>query len=258
MKEDQYSRVDYRQLIAWPKRIAREWPLIESLLAQAPVKRVLDLGAGTGEHARHIASHGFEVVGVDASETMIGKAREIPAGGVEFIFGDFRELEKTTSGTFGAAICLGNALPHLREDADIDAMARGLAARLAPGAPVLIQILNYERIFAANERSLPINVMADEMDAEGMREIVFLRLMKSQGEGRLLFFPTTLRLDPDAEEPVEVLSTHRVELRGWRRPELEAAFARHGFTKFEALGGYDRAAYDAGTSRDLLLVAWRG
>lgn len=256
--EDQYSRVDYRQLIAWPKRIAREWPLIESLLVQAPVKRVLDLGSGTGEHARHIASHGFEVVGVDASETMMEKARELAADGVEFVFGDFRELEAATGGTFGAAICLGNALPHLREEADVDAMARGLAARLAPGSPVLIQILNYERIFAANERHLPLNIMTDEKDPEGNREIVFLRLMSPRSDGSVLFFPTTLRLDPEAETPVEVLSARRVELRGWRRPELETIFARHGFSRFDALGGYDRAPYDAATSRDLLFVAWQG
>lgn len=257
MREDQYRRVDYRQLIAWPRRIEREWPLIESLLATAPVSRVLDLGSGTGEHSRHIASNGFEVVGVDASESMVEKSREIPADGVEFVFGDFRELEKTTAGTFGAAICLGNALPHLREESDIDAMARGLAARLAPGSPLLIQILNYERIFAANERHLPINVMADEKDADGKREIVFLRLMTPRPDGSVLFFPTTLRLDPEADEPIEVLSTRRVELRGWRRPELEAIFARHGFGRFEAWGGYDRAPYGAATSRDLLLVAWR-
>lgn len=250
---DPYSRVDYRQLIAWPERIRREWPLIEQLLRQAPVRCVLDLGSGTGEHARHIATHGFEVVGVDSSESMIEKSREIPAEGVEFVAGDFRELERVISGTFGAAICLGNALPHLRERSDIEAMARGLAARLAPGSPVLVQLLNYERIFANNERSLPINFRPDPDEGE----IVFLRLMTPGEDGSVLFFPTTLRLRPDADPPVEVVASKRVELRGWRRGELESIFSANGFGRFDAYGGFDRPPYDAAGSRDLLLVAWR-
>jgi hypothetical protein len=43
---------------------------------------------------------------------------------------------------FGAALCLGNTLPHIIPDAvpAFFAMVRGL---LAPGAPFVIQTLNY-------------------------------------------------------------------------------------------------------------------
>lgn len=253
-QHDPYSRVDYRQLIAWPERIRREWPLIEEILRSAPVKRLLDLGSGTGEHARQIAEHGFEVVGVDSSESMIEKSRELPAAGVEFVHGDFRELERDTQGTFGAAICLGNALPHLRSESDIDALARGLAARLAPRSPLLVQLLNYQRVFAKKERALPINLRPDPEEGE----IVFLRLMTPRDDGSVLFFPTTLRLRPDHEPPVEVVASRRVELRGWLRPELERIFSNHGFGRFRAWGGFDRAQYDPLESRDLLLLAVRG
>jgi trans-aconitate methyltransferase len=44
------------------------------LLAARPGERVLDLGCGTGEHAASLAARGVDVVGVDASEAMIGAA----------------------------------------------------------------------------------------------------------------------------------------------------------------------------------------
>ncbi|HSN85517.1 MAG TPA: class I SAM-dependent methyltransferase, partial [Thermoanaerobaculia bacterium] len=75
---DPYSRVDYRRMIAWPQRIEREWPFLERILATGPSRRVLDLGCGTGEHSRRMAAAGLAVVGVDASESMIEKAREEP------------------------------------------------------------------------------------------------------------------------------------------------------------------------------------
>ena len=58
-----YAHIDYRKVIAWPKRLAREWAFLERPFGALPSRRLLDLGCGTGEHARFFASHGFEVVG---------------------------------------------------------------------------------------------------------------------------------------------------------------------------------------------------
>ena len=48
--DDEYSRVNYRRLIAWKKRIVREAPFLRSLLGRAPDRSVIDLGCETGEH----------------------------------------------------------------------------------------------------------------------------------------------------------------------------------------------------------------
>src|SRR5512136_1126185 len=112
---DRFASIDYAALIDWQSRLAREWPFLERALGSGPSRRVLDLGCGPGEHARFLASRGFDVVGVDASPSMIQKAEAGgPAPSVEFVSGDLVDLDRLVAGTFGGAICLGNTLPSLR------------------------------------------------------------------------------------------------------------------------------------------------
>ena len=56
---DSYSHTRYRHLIAWPARLQREGPLLERVLSAGPVRRVLDLGSGPGDHARFLARIGL-------------------------------------------------------------------------------------------------------------------------------------------------------------------------------------------------------
>lgn len=49
---------------------------VVELLAPQPGERIIDLGCGTGALTAQIAAAGAEVVGIDASEAMIARARE--------------------------------------------------------------------------------------------------------------------------------------------------------------------------------------
>lgn len=249
--DDNYSRCDYRRLIAWPARIERERTLFERVFADLPEESLLDLGCGTGEHARFLASLGYRVSGVDLSESMIEKALEADnPDSVSFVLGDIRRLGDSVSGRFGGALCIGNALPHLTNEEDLEAFVAGLRSHLLPGAPVLIQILNYDRIITKGVRYLPVNFRPGD---EG--EIVFLRLMTPRPDGSVLFFPSTLLLTDDENEPLKVVSSRRVPIRGWRSAELHSVFERHGFEGIELSGDVTGSAFDPETSSDIFLVA---
>ncbi|MFQ5654454.1 MAG: class I SAM-dependent methyltransferase [Planctomycetota bacterium] len=252
-RPDPYSRLDYRRLIAWPRRITREWPLLEAIISSGPSRRLLDLGCGTGEHARFIASKGFEVVAVDMSASMIEKATDKPVPeNLRFVHGDMRELQEVIDGSFGAAICLGNTLPHLWEKQDLRRLLKGLNSRLLPGAPFLLQILNYERILSTGERSLPMNFRPDP---EGDGELVFLRLMEPCEDGKVIFCPTTLRYRPSCDPPVELHHSRRVELRGWRRADLKPLLRAAGFHDLVWHGCFDGMPYEPLESHDLIVIA---
>jgi SAM-dependent methyltransferase len=61
------------------KNYIDECKLIDRLLqsyGNGPIRRLLDLGCGTGNHALPLAQQGYEVVGVDCSSEMLTRARE--------------------------------------------------------------------------------------------------------------------------------------------------------------------------------------
>ncbi len=251
--DDPYSRAEYRRLIAWTARIEREGPFLRSLLAAAPDRSVIDLGCGTGEHVAYFAQEGARAVGLDQSESMIEAAKEHEAdGNGRFVLGDALEAASVLpdEAPFGLALCLGNMLPHIQEDDELERFIAQVAAVLAPRGLFLLQILNYTRIREGKIRHLPVNFR----EGDGDEEIVFLRLMKTLPEGRLLFFPTTLTLDADAEEPVAVKMTRRVPLRAWTDEDLVPRFQAAGFD-VTLHGTMQGDTYHALESNDLILVA---
>ncbi len=249
---DRFASIDYAALVDWKTRLSREWPLLERTLSGGPSTRVLDLGSGPGEHARFLASHGFQVVGVDASPAMVRKAEAggVPAS-VQFVTGDLVDLDRLVAGRFGGAICLGNTLPSLRTRDALLAMLRGLRTVLLPGARVALQLLNYEKILGSRQRHLPLTLRPAEDGA-----LVFVRLMDPRTGGDLVFAPTVLRFRPDAEPPVTLEASERVEVHGWTRPELEEALDEAGFHHPECYGSVTFDSYSPADSADLVVIAY--
>ncbi len=253
---DRFASIDYAALIDWPARLAREWPFLERALSGAPSHRVLDLGSGPGQHSRLLASHGFDVVGVDASPSMVEAARRSPGGSaagegmVRFVLGDLADLDRLIEGDFGAAICVGNTLPSIRTRDGLVRLLAGLRSRLLPGGVFVLQLLNYEKILATRQRYLPLTLRPA---ADGM--LVFVRLMEPREGGDMVFAPTVLRYRPDADPPVTLQASERVEIHGWTRPELDDLLGQAGFNERDWYGSVAFAPYVPGESADLILVA---
>ncbi|HIE94822.1 MAG TPA: class I SAM-dependent methyltransferase [Acidobacteria bacterium] len=244
--DDPYSRVNYRRLIAWEQRIAREGPFLLSLLDRAPERSVVDIGCGTGEHVAFFAAAGARAVGLDrsAGQTWLPVRIVLRRFDARAVLGD--------EPPFGLAICLGNMLPHMGKDADLSRFFEAVRDILRPGGLLLIQLLNYEGFLTTGQRALPVNVRPGD---DG-REIVFLRLMSPADDGRVLFFPATLELDPEADTPLTVTMSRRVELRAWTRADLAPALAAAGFEVAfhgDMIGG----AFVLEDSSDLVVVATR-
>ena len=89
---DKYAQ--YYDLFYREKDYAGEVDYVEALIkkyATGDVKTILDLGCGTGGHAVLLAQKGYDVVGVDRSDTMLAIAQEKNSragGSVEFRKGD--------------------------------------------------------------------------------------------------------------------------------------------------------------------------
>jgi len=251
---DPYARSEYRRLIAWEARIKREGPFLTEALERAPERSVLDVGCGTGEHTAFFARLGARSMGIDRSEEMISRAKDYEARSEgRFLLGDVtRAPELRKEPPFGLAICLGNMLPHIIEEATLEALLNAVRDALLPGGLLVLQILNYRRILDQGIRHLPVNFR----EGDGEEEIVFLRLIKPVSSQRILFFPTTLVVDAEGSEPVSVRRTKRVELRPWTAEQLVPAFEGAGF-QVELHGDLEGGEFVEQESHDLVLVAVR-
>lgn len=105
-----------------------------SLYALLPPPRglALDVGCGEGRVTRELASRGYDVIGLDASEALVAAARAAdPAGRYEVARIDALPV---ADGAAELVVCV-NVLPHIH---DLSGAARELARVLAAGGMLLI------------------------------------------------------------------------------------------------------------------------
>lgn len=80
---------------------------------------VLDLGCGTGKMTRILAKAGYDMIGVDLSEEMLGIAREQETGAQEILYlnQDMREFE--LYGTVKAVVSICDSMNYITEEEDL-------------------------------------------------------------------------------------------------------------------------------------------
>ena len=103
------------------KDYAGECDLVERVFrehASGPLRRVLDLGCGTGGHAALLAERGYDVVGVDRSAEMLERARA-RGGAARFQVGDIARVD--VGETFDAALIMFAVLGYLTQTVDVQA-----------------------------------------------------------------------------------------------------------------------------------------
>jgi ubiquinone/menaquinone biosynthesis C-methylase UbiE len=98
----------------------------------------LDIGCGTGDNSVYLATHGWQVTGVDYVSKPLEAARaKAAAAGVTV---DFRQADATRLESVGSgfALIVDNGCLHGMSADDRDAYVRGVGAVTAPGGRLLI------------------------------------------------------------------------------------------------------------------------
>lgn len=257
-QEDRFAVGRYRDLIDWGGRLRREAPFLEEVLGLPPSGAIVDLGCGSGEHARWLAWRGWTALGLDTSPAQIESARryenEFPGRGPRFFQEDILRLPSLTKEALQGAICIGNVLPYFEEE-ELGPRLRAVCESLAPGAPLLLQLLNYQRLRDRKIRTLPMNLRPDPKSDDG--EIVWLRLLTPLDEDHFYFHPVTLDFHPGHPEPVVLRSAREIRVRSWTWPSLESLLLGAGFSSLERYGGMERSPFIETESHDLVIVARR-
>lgn len=186
-------------------------------------RNILDVGCGTGNKTELLAGGGRRITGVDLDEDMISQARaKHSPPGVEYLVGDMAGLGALfPPQSFDALICLGNTLVHLTASGQLEKFFSDAAALLQPGGLLVIQILNYDHLWAGRVSELPL------ISATGL---TFRRYYDWLDAGALTF-RCSLEVDGAGYESA-------VPLRPLYRRDLEG-LTKGAFTGLEFFGAYD-------------------
>lgn len=241
---------EYDRFVNWEQRLAREMPFLDKLLSEHGARRVLDVACGTGHHAIALAERGYDVVGTDISAGMVRRARqnaEAATAAVNFVQASFGELREVVGGPFDALLCLGNSLPSLLSQEALGAALVDMAQVLVPGGLIVIQDLNYDRIWSRRERFMPLVT-----HRQGEEEWLFLRVLDFHEQ--TLTFNMIIFWKQSQKWEYDVRST---ELRPIFKDELEKHLLHAGFAAKQSCGDYAAHPYERDTSGDLIVVAQR-
>jgi predicted TPR repeat methyltransferase len=134
-----HASAEYYDLIyAAFKDYAAEVTQVASLLRRLnpDCRTVLDVGCGTGEHARRLAAEGFAVDGIDIEPAFVEIAsRKHPAG--RFVVADMSDFHLPER--YDALLCLFSSIGYL---CTLDRVTRALVCfreHLAPGGVALVE-----------------------------------------------------------------------------------------------------------------------
>lgn len=179
------------------------------------VRRILDVGCGTGEHALRLhARHGYEVSGLDIEPAFVQLARaKLPAA--EFWQGDMADFDLGVR--FDAIVCLFSSIGYLTSLAAVERAARCFLKHLSPGGVAVVEP------WFSPEAWTPGRVYVHTCEIPGGHVV---RMSHSTVEGRVskLEFHYLIGTSGGIEHRVE---HHALGL--FAAAELREAFQRAGF-----------------------------
>ena len=147
-----YSEKDY----------AGEVSYLLGLLAQhhGAVKVVLDLGCGTGRHAVHLLARGLEVTGVELSQQMAERAREVPR--LDVIEGDVRDVR--LGRRFDAVLALFHVVSYQTTIDDLERTFQTAAEHLDPGGLFVFDVWSTPAVLTQRPEIRTSSFMGDDLE----------------------------------------------------------------------------------------------
>jgi ubiquinone/menaquinone biosynthesis C-methylase UbiE len=138
---EQFKVADYYDDIydVLEKDYGMEAALVGDLLQShaLPVKTVLDVGCGTGRHAKILKDRfGFDMTGVDIDADMIAVAKASDAS-IPYHVGDMRSFD--TGVQYDAVICMFNTINNATSADDMVATLRNFSRHLKPGGMLIVE-----------------------------------------------------------------------------------------------------------------------
>ncbi len=197
--------------------------------------KILDVGCGTGSMSLALLQTEHTVTSIDLDNHMLQVAREKDVNQCgQFIHMDMNDIDqKFGAESFDHIICLGNTLVHLGGKDEIGEALSKMHRILRPNGNLIIQIVNFDRVFDQKEFSLPL------IDREN---VVFERKYRQQAQSNRLEFITRI-VDKKTNHSFE----NHASLYPLRKQEFEELLIQSDFNHNSFYGNYDDTPFSNGT-----------
>lgn len=212
------------------KDYARESAVIAELIRRLhpTATRLLDVGCGTGEHARHLSAMGFTVDGIDIEPGFVEIARQKSPG--LFLQADMTSFDLHQS--YDAVLCLFSSIGYVQSLERVTLALARFRNHLAPHGIVIV-----EPWFSTGQME-DGKVHVHTADGNGIR-VCRMSHTKIQGRISRLQFEYLIGR---ASGLARASETHELGL--FRRDEMEACFANAGLLcEYDPSGLADRGLY---------------
>lgn len=217
--------------------------LCGSGLLPAPPARVLDLGCGSGRHARGLAARGYETVGVDLSAASLARAVAQPRAGLSFLRGDMRQLPTIFAGSppFDAVIQWFTSFGFFEHAADQSAVLEGVRAVVRPGGMYVLDYLNLPQVLTRLQPEEQI----EREDARGGRWHFVIHRRVEAG---------WVEKDIRYTGPGGAMGHHVERVRAHAPEVLRDLCARHGLQPYDQRGNYSWEPWSESSPRCIIFA----
>ncbi len=191
-----------------------------------PPATLLDVGCGTGHYAGVLAEDGYDATGIDLDPQMIAYGRSHYPNATFHVLNmlDIDGLERDFDGIY----CIGNTAAHLTRT-QFAGFLDQVRDRLAPGAPWILQVMNWDYVLTQDEVTLPL------IEAEG--GILFKRTYRD-------ISPDAVTFETRLEVGGETIFEDATPLYPLRSENITTLHVERGFELTAHLGSYAGADFD--------------
>ncbi len=243
--------IAYDNTIDWESRLSREMPFLLSLIENTEKPRVLDMACGSGRHSISLAARGAEVIGIDASKSMIlaaEKHAETQGVAPKFIVGDMETIRTTVDGLFDLVICIGNSLALVNDIDSLKQVVKDVFNLLKDGGSFVVQVLNFEEIHWSGFRNFPLKTGK----LSNGEEITFSRLFEHSDYP----FSSTLVMSAFRKQEGEwtsEVSTQKV--LNLKHDKMKSILRETGFSSVEIYSNYARLSFEKKDDRNMVILS---
>lgn len=224
-------------------RLSKEIPDLVKLFKKEKVKKILDIGCGTGVHVIALAEKGFTVVGIDRSKRMnfvssekINNLSTSVRKRLQFIHSEYKNLDTLLSEKFDAVIFMGSGLAH---NPNPEQVLREVNKVLAQKAVIICQVANYDKVIKINKGLYDFNIRKSPFSGE--RSQAFLRFFDSYESG---FLTLNVCVFARGKKRWSFRGMHAVSISPLNKKKLENLFKKLKFSHTAFYGEEEGFYYD--------------